>query len=71
MRYILLITLYIMSSLPLSAQSTGSIQGTVLDETTQQPIIGANVIIPETNRGAATDLDGKFIVERLPVGTYL
>ena len=60
-----------MSSFPLSAQSTGSIQGTILDETTQQPIIGANVIIPETIRGAATDLDGKFMIERLPVGTYL
>jgi len=71
MRYILLITLYIMSSLSLSAQSTGSIQGTVLDETTQQPVVGANVIIPGTNQGAATDLDGKFMVERLPVGTYL
>ena len=71
MRYILPITLFIMSSFPLSAQSTGSIQGTILDETTQQPIIGANVIIPETIRGAATDLDGKFMIERLPVGTYL
>jgi len=60
-----------MSSLSLSAQSTGSIQGTVLDETTQQPVVGANVIIPGTNQGAATDLDGKFMVERLPVGTYL
>ncbi len=71
MRYILLMTLYILSSLPLTAQSTGSIQGTVLDETTQQPIVGANIIVPGTNRGAASDLEGKFIIDRLPLGTYL
>ncbi|NQV50002.1 MAG: TonB-dependent receptor [Candidatus Marinimicrobia bacterium] len=71
MRYILLMTLYIVSSLPLTAQSTGSIQGIVLDETTQQPIVGANIIVPGTNRGAASDLEGKFIIDRLPLGTYL
>ncbi len=42
-----------------------SISGTVIDATTQQPVIGATVIIPNTTMGVATDLDGKFTIQHL------
>ncbi len=71
MKTILYLTLSLISVLTLSAQERSSIQGTVLDETTQQPIIGANVVIPGTNFGAATDVEGDFFIGGLPVGTYL
>ena len=40
------------------SQNTGSISGTVLDERTQKPLIGTNVIILDTNFGSSTDFDG-------------
>ena len=45
--------------LPAFAQ-TLTVQGTVVDAKTGEPIIGANVIAKGTVAGAATDFDGKF-----------
>ncbi|MDR1980627.1 MAG: TonB-dependent receptor [Tannerellaceae bacterium] len=38
----------------------GSIKGRVLDEQTQEPIIGANVFLVEEKTGAISDIDGTF-----------
>ncbi len=48
---------------------TGKIRGTVVDESTGEPIIGANVVLQGTSRGAATDLDGFFVVLAIQPGT--
>lgn len=45
-----------------SAQST-SISGTVLDQITNDPLIGATVRIKGTTIGAVADLDGKFEIK--------
>ncbi len=71
MKYYPTLILSFLLSLNLTAQERSSIQGTVLDETTQQPIIGANVILSGTTYGAATDVEGSFYISGLPVGTYL
>lgn len=49
---------------------TGKISGRVIDLETNQPLIGANVILLNTNYGAATEIDGSFIIKHIPVGTY-
>ncbi|MAT40268.1 MAG: TonB-dependent receptor [Ectothiorhodospiraceae bacterium] len=49
---------------------TGSIRGKVFDAVTQEPLIGANVLLVDTEIGAATDLEGNFLIERIPPGTY-
>ena len=49
---------------------TGNISGTVIDERTQKPLIGTNVIILDTNFGASTDADGNYFITDIPVGTY-
>jgi len=64
----ILITMLIASNL--FAQSGGKIIGTVIDAETRTPLPGANVIIEGTTLGAATDLDGKFIIMRIPPGKY-
>jgi outer membrane receptor for ferrienterochelin and colicin len=51
------------------AQS-GKIHGTIVDSKTKEPLIGANVIIENTNLGAATDIEGSFAIINVPVGTY-
>ena len=48
----------------------GEIRGTVLDKATQQPMVGVNVVALGTERGATTDLEGRFSISLLPVGTY-
>jgi len=62
-------------SLPLTfaqikCDTCATIKGIVLDEKTIEPLIGANVILLNTNRGAATDINGFFIINNIPLGTY-
>lgn len=49
----------------------GSIQGKVFDQSTQQPLVGANVVLVKTPLGASSDMDGQYVVEQVPVGVYL
>lgn len=52
------------------AQNSGKVVGQVIDADSNQPLIGANVIIEGTALGAATDVDGNFIILRVPPGKY-
>lgn len=54
----------------LIAQTTGKITGTVVDSETGEAMIGANVYIDGTTLGAATDLDGKYLIEGIMPGEY-
>jgi hypothetical protein len=51
---------------------TQSVRGTVLDRESQQPLIGANVFVEKTLPllGATTDIDGRFVIEHVPVGRH-
>jgi len=51
-------------------QSNGKIAGRVIDANTGEPIVGANIIIEGTSLGAASDLDGHYIIVKVPSGTY-
>ncbi len=67
---LLIILLFTFLFLPaqLFAQGSGTIRGKVIDETTGEPLIGANVLILNTSIGAATDIDGNFILRYIPAG---
>ena len=54
----------------LQAQDTGSLSGYVRDAVTGEPLIGANVGIPGTSYGAATDADGYYTIREIPLGSY-
>ncbi len=56
--------------LTLLAGTTGKITGFVRDKDTGEPLPGANVIIEGTTMGAATGLDGRFIILNVPPGIY-
>ncbi len=53
----------------ISAKS-GIISGKVTDTETGEALIGANVIILNTNWGAATDINGYFKINSVPPATY-
>lgn len=53
------------------AQSgTGKIGGKILDASTGEALIGAVVQVEGTNKGAAADLDGNFVITGLNPGSY-
>lgn len=53
-----------------SFAQNGSISGKVIDKQNNEFIIGAAVIVTGTALGGATDLDGNFEINNVPVGTY-
>ncbi len=48
---------------------TGTIRGTIYGENSGEALIGANVLVVGTTKGASTDLDGFFSIDIAP-GTY-
>ncbi len=44
------------------------IRGTVADIMTNEPLVGANVVVVGTQKGAATDVDGAFVIEDVDAG---
>jgi TonB-dependent starch-binding outer membrane protein SusC len=58
----------------LSAQfayaQTGSIAGQVTDAETGETIPGANILVVELERGAASDIDGNYRIQNIRPGTY-
>ncbi len=52
------------------AGPNGVIKGYVRDASTKKPLPGANVLIQGTQLGAATDLDGHYVIPRVPPGRY-
>lgn len=70
-----IITVITLLALPLlgttvSAQSTGSIAGTLEDASSGDALIGANVVIEGTSIGSATNTEGEFIIRNVQPGTY-
>lgn len=58
-------------SLSLFAQSSsGKLTGKVTDTETQEPLIGANIVLLNTSLGAACDIDGNYFILNITPGTY-
>ncbi|MBR1799582.1 MAG: TonB-dependent receptor [Bacteroidales bacterium] len=67
----LLLTTCILLFLPitLTAQN-GTVKGTVFDDNNGESVPFANVVLDNTKFGSATDLNGFFLINKLPEGTY-
>ena len=52
------------------AQTTGKISGNITDEDTKEPLIAANVIVKDSNLGAATDVEGYYSIVNIKPGLY-
>lgn len=68
----ILVGLFLLTLIPawLFAGVTGKISGYVKDQDTGDPLPGVNVVIKGTMMGAATDINGFYIILSVPVGTY-
>ncbi|MBK9098343.1 MAG: carboxypeptidase-like regulatory domain-containing protein [bacterium] len=62
---------FLLLSSSLFAQTgVGKMSGKVIDADTKEPLIGANIILLNTNLGAATDIDGNYFILNITPGTY-
>ena len=50
--------------------STSNIEGYVKDAKTGEPLFGANIMLVGTSMGAATDMNGKYLIQNVLPGTY-
>ena len=66
---LLVIVLLLLSSIGF-AQTTGKIAGKVTDATSEEALIGANVLIEGTSFGAAAGLNGEFFIINISPGVY-
>ena len=70
-RYIGLLTawLAVLTTSAASAQSA-TVRGTILDAVTSEPLPWANVVLIGTSIGGASDIEGKFVIRNVPVGSH-
>lgn len=64
-----IVIIFITSSI--YAQKSNLIQGKVTDKTTGEALIGTNIFLKGTAFGAASDLNGKYILKNIPDGDYI
>jgi TonB-dependent receptor len=64
------IAVLLFQSLSFAQSGYGKIQGTVTDTTTGNILFGANLWLEGTSLGAASDIDGEYLIIGVPVGSY-
>lgn len=68
-RIIFMVLILLLTMSPVYAQF-GKISGTVSDKQSKEPLVGASVAIVGTTLGAATDLEGRFVILNIAPGVY-
>jgi len=70
--FLILTVIILMCSIANAQVPFQTIKGTVVDKSTQTPLPGAAVILLNTSPliGTTTDINGKFRIEKVPVGRY-
>ncbi len=62
--------LSVLIALPAILKAQSTIKGTVVDSKTGDPLPGVNLVIEGTQRGAATDSEGSFRIDKVEAGRY-
>jgi len=69
-KFVILLSLLLFVTISYSQTGVGKLSGKISDITTQEALIGANVIIVGTQSGAATNVDGEYFILNITPGTY-
>lgn len=67
---VLFLSLMLLPAGSLLAGTTGKIKGKVIDKASSEALVGANVSIVGTSYGAATNIDGEYLILNIPAGVY-
>ncbi|MBU2444994.1 MAG: TonB-dependent receptor [Bacteroidetes bacterium] len=71
MRKLLLFSILVLQIFSIQAfAQIGKIKGVVKDASTNEPLIGANVLLEGTTIGSATNVYGYYVIINVPPGTY-
>jgi outer membrane receptor for ferrienterochelin and colicin len=62
--------LLLLTPLLIYAGTTGKLSGSVKDAQTGEDLVGANIMIVGTDLGAATNVNGSYVILNIPPGTY-
>ena len=62
--------LFFLSTSLLIAQNYGSLNGRIIDVQTQQPLVGATILLEGTSYGVVTDETGYFVIDEIPSNSY-
>jgi len=52
------------------AQGTGKLTGKITDQKTGEALIGASILVEGTQKGAATNVNGEYIISDVPAGAH-
>ncbi|HSN47335.1 MAG TPA: carboxypeptidase-like regulatory domain-containing protein, partial [Flavobacterium sp.] len=63
--------LFLLLFLPFSVLAQGTLEGTVIDSRSNQPIPGVNVVIQGSSMGTQTDFDGNFKLPKINKGDVI
>ncbi|NOX88611.1 MAG: TonB-dependent receptor [Calditrichaeota bacterium] len=70
LKYLSVAVLLFFTAFPLYSGTTGKLVGKVTDATTGEALPGVNVYLENTSFGAATDIDGNYLIIGIRPGTY-
>ena len=67
-----LILIWMLLPFSIFSQITQNIKGTVLDKQSELPLIGATIIVVDSDPliGTTSDIDGNYRIDNLPIGRY-
>ena len=65
-----ILVLFLYSSSLFAQSGVGKLSGKIIDANTREPLIGANVVIVNSELGAATNIDGEYFILNITPGTY-
>jgi TonB-dependent receptor len=56
--------------LPFAADAQGILKGKITDKKNHEPIIGASLLVNGTSSSTISDVDGNYLLNAIPAGTY-
>jgi hypothetical protein len=69
-RVVSMLLLFLVAALTAEGLAGGKIKGRVIDKSSKEPLIGANVVVEATTYGSAAGVQGEFAILDLPAGVY-
>jgi hypothetical protein len=70
MKHLVVVAIFLIFSLQVIAQETGTLKGFIYDKSNGEALIGATVGLQGTKKGAQTNISGFFTIPKLEEGSY-
>lgn len=68
--FLIILTAAVLPASVFAQSAHGKLAGKITDADTGEPLIGANIVVINTNYGGAADIEGNYYILNIPPGTY-